>query len=115
MDINDLRSEIDTIDDQIVSLFAQRMEVAAKVADYKKDRNLPVLVPARESEKLQSVTGKASRELSDYVRLLYCVILPLSRAWQHRHSGNTLPFARLKAQVEKLYQASITPNPNEVD
>ena len=114
MDIKDLRREIDDIDNQIISLFLQRMAISAKVAEYKKGKNLPILVPDREQEKLQDVTGKVSGELAGYVRMLYCVILPLSRAWQHRQGGNTLPFSRLKKQVEMLYQDSVSPDPNEV-
>ena len=42
MDINELRQEIDRIDDQLVRLFAQRMDVSVKIADYKKEQNLPI-------------------------------------------------------------------------
>ena len=34
MDIQEFRQEIDAIDDQLVKLFGQRMEVAAKIADF---------------------------------------------------------------------------------
>ena len=47
------RAQIDEIDDKIVELFTQRMETAAKIADYKKAENLPILDPKREEEKLQ--------------------------------------------------------------
>ena len=36
MSLQDYRKEIDAIDDELVRLFGQRMEVAAKIADYKK-------------------------------------------------------------------------------
>ena len=42
MDLNELRQEIDQIDDQLVKLFCQRMDVAARVADYKRENNLPI-------------------------------------------------------------------------
>ena len=91
MDIKDLRGEIDAIDDQIVSLFAQRMEVSAKVADYKKANGLPILVPAREREKLLDVAQKAGPEMANYTRVLYSMIFELSRSYQSKcnaaHSG----------------------------
>ena len=62
MDLQELRKEIDSIDDELVRLFGQRMEIAAKIADYKKENNLPILVPAREREKLQDVAEKAGPE-----------------------------------------------------
>ena len=46
MDISQLRNEIDKIDDELVKLFGQRMDVAARIADFKKENNLPILVPA---------------------------------------------------------------------
>ena len=55
MDIKELRGQIDKIDDELVRLFGQRMDVAAQIADYKKENNLPIFVPAREREKLADV------------------------------------------------------------
>ena len=37
MDIHELRGEIDKIADELVKLFTQRMDVAAQIADYKKE------------------------------------------------------------------------------
>ena len=39
MEIKDLREEIDAIDSAMVQLFRQRMNVAAKVAAYKKEND----------------------------------------------------------------------------
>ena len=64
MDISQLRNEIDKIDDELVKLFGQRMDVAARIADFKKENNLPILVPAREREKLANVAEKAGPEMS---------------------------------------------------
>ena len=66
MDIQDMRKEIDAIDDQMVQLFAQRMDVAARIADYKKAENLPIFVPQREREKLADVAQKAGPEMANY-------------------------------------------------
>ena len=62
MDIHELRGEIDKIDDELVKLFVRRMEIAAQVAAYKKENNLPIFVPARESEKLVDIGEKAGPE-----------------------------------------------------
>ena len=60
MDLNTLREQIDTIDEQLVQLFCKRMKIAAEVADYKKERKLPIYVPVREREILQSVVDNGS-------------------------------------------------------
>ena len=39
MDLKELRQEIDKIDDEMVRLFEDRMEVAARIADCKKENN----------------------------------------------------------------------------
>ena len=70
MDLNELRLQIDQIDDQLVALFGERMEVAAKIADYKKQNKIPIYVPARERAKLQDVANKAGPEMANYTRVL---------------------------------------------
>ena len=55
MDLNQLRLEIDKIDDELVRLFVQRMDVSARIGDYKKAHTLPIIVPERELQKLQDV------------------------------------------------------------
>ncbi len=91
MDISELRQEIDGIDDQLVQLFAQRMEVASRVAAYKKERDLPIYVPAREREKLADVAQKAGPEMANYTRVLYSMLFELSRSYQTRQNTDTSP------------------------
>ena len=81
MDLNEIRSEIDKIDDELVRLFCQRMHVAAQVADYKKANNLPIFQPARERAKLQDVAEKAGPEMANYTRVLYSMLFELSRSY----------------------------------
>ncbi len=88
MELQDLRTEIDRIDDQLVKLFAQRMDIAAQIGDYKKARNLPVFVPAREREKLQDVAEKAGSEMANYTRVLYSMLFELSRSYQSKRSDS---------------------------
>ena len=86
MDLAQLRSEIDKIDDELVRLFVQRMGITAQVADYKKEHHLPILVPAREREKLLDVSLKAGPEMADYTRVLYSMLFELSRSYQNKRN-----------------------------
>ena len=88
MDLSQLRCEIDKIDDELVQLFVQRMGLAAQVADYKKENHLPILVPAREREKLQDVAVKAGPEMADYTRVLYSMLFELSRSYQGKRNNS---------------------------
>ena len=87
MELSELRKEIDSIDDQLVKLFCQRMDVAARVAEYKKENDLPIYHPAREREKLRDVSEKAGSEMADYTRVLYSMLFELSRSYQSKQNG----------------------------
>ncbi len=91
MDLSQLRSEIDNIDDELVKLFGQRMDIAAKIADYKKENKLPILVPAREREKLADVAEKAGPEMANYTRVLYSMLFELSRSYQSKRNEEKSP------------------------
>ena len=91
MELQELRGRIDQIDDQLVKLFAQRMDVAAQIADYKKAENLPIFVPAREREKLVDVAQKAGPEMEKYTRVLYSMLFELSRSYQSKRNNIDSP------------------------
>ena len=82
MDLNDYRKEIDRIDDQLIALFAQRMETAEKIAEYKKANGLRVLDARREKEKMREILDKTPDDLREYVSSLYSLIFELSRSRQ---------------------------------
>lgn len=97
MDRSDYRKQIDRIDEQLVKLFAERMEVAGRLAEYKKENSLPVLDVRREREKLHSVSEQSPEELRDYTELLYSLIFELSRSYQNRLIGTG---TELTARIE---------------
>lgn len=82
------REQIDEIDEQLVALFAKRMDVAKKIAEYKKENNLPVLDLKREREKLASVSDMSAEEIKEYTPLLYSLMFEISRSYQNRLIGN---------------------------
>ena len=91
MDLQDLRQEIDQIDDQLVRLFTARMEVSARIADYKKEKGLPIFVPTREQEKLMDVAQKAGADMEAYTRVLYDLLFELSRGYQSKRNAARTP------------------------
>ena len=111
MDLKELRKEIDRIDDQLVHLFVQRMDVSARIADYKKENNLPILVPSREQEKLQDVAQKAGPDLEIYTKVLYDLLFELSRGYQSkRNAARTLLYSHISdaiAHTPKLLPQNI--------
>lgn len=91
MDIKDLRCQIDDVDSELVKLFVKRMELSAKVADYKKEMGMPIYVPAREREVLQEVAQKAGPEMANYTRVLYSMLFELSRSYQSKRNSTATP------------------------
>ena len=87
MDLNEIRTEIDAIDEQMVKLFCQRMQLSAQVADYKKENNMPIYVPARERAILQKVAQQSGSELENYTRTLYSTLFELSRSYQSKRNS----------------------------
>ncbi len=92
MDIDDLRKEIDRTDAEILRLFAERMDICAGIAEYKKENGLPVYDPRREREKINAVIDSSPEHIKDYSPLLYSLIMELSRSYQNKliSSGSAL-------------------------
>ncbi len=86
MDLNEIRSEIDKVDQKLVDLFVERMNLSAQVADYKKENKLPIYVPSRERQKLQEVAAQAGSDMDNYTRVLYSMIFELSRSYQSKRN-----------------------------
>lgn len=91
MDLNEYRKQIDRIDGDLVKLFTERMEIAAQIATFKKENNLPILQPGRERAKLSEVAALAGEEMADYTRVLYSMLFELSRSYQSKRTVATSP------------------------
>lgn len=101
MELENLRNEIDQIDNELVELFVKRMQIAEQVADIKKKQNLPIYVPAREREILQKVAGLAGPDMANYTRVLYSMLFELSRSYQSkRNTEQTELYRQITASIE---------------
>ena len=87
MDLKEIRTEIDSIDKELIKLFTKRMECSKQVALYKKENNTPVLNVKREQEILDKVE-KEGGEYGYAAQLLFSNIMELSRGLQHDIIGS---------------------------
>ena len=87
MEIQEIRKEIDRVDDQFVKLFNERMHLSSQIAEVKRERDLPVLNVRREREILNEVATKSDPELANYSQVLYSLIFELSRSYQEKLLG----------------------------
>ncbi len=74
--IDELRSEIDNIDGELLTALLERMEVAREIGVYKNSRSMPPLQPSRWSELLNSRLEKGSRLglRKEFVEMLFSFI-----------------------------------------
>ncbi len=105
MELSELRKDIDRIDRELVSLFLERMNVSADVAEYKKQNGLPVLDASRERALLSKVAELSGEEFEEYTRTLYSTILELSRSYQHtRLDGESKRYREIANAIENTPQ-----------
>ncbi|MGI6721187.1 MAG: bifunctional chorismate mutase/prephenate dehydratase [Anaerovoracaceae bacterium] len=83
MSLQDIRSKIDEVDDELLDLFLQRMKLVAEVAEFKKDSDMPVINVKREREILDRVSEKAGPRLGRYARFVYNALFDVARSWQN--------------------------------
>ena len=101
MELNELRTKIDEIDSELVRLFTERMNISGQVAEYKKQNNQPIYVPAREREILKDVAEKAGPEMANYTRVLYSMIFELSRSYQQKQNDEYTPlYKKITESIE---------------
>ena len=75
--LTDFRSRIDNLDDEIVCLLAKRFAVVRQVANVKRTKNIPAVLPDRIEYVIMRATKHAeSLDLDpDFVRKLYkCIV-----------------------------------------
>ena len=59
MELNEIRTRIDAVDDQLLQLFLERMGLAEEVAAYKNEHHLPIMNKQRERDILAKVMKKS--------------------------------------------------------
>ena len=58
--LEELRGQLDVVDDQIVKLYEERMKICEQVGEYKVEAGRKVFDRVREKEKLQNVAVSAA-------------------------------------------------------
>ena len=82
-ELQDLRNEIDAVDDALIALLKQRLALSREVAEYKAAKNLPVYDAARE----QAILDKAAAECGgqkDAIQAVFSAVLDASRKEQQQ-------------------------------
>lgn len=84
MTIDKYRDEIIAIDDKLLELFHKRMRIAEKIAQYKKENNIPILNTSVERAKLAELSEKSDDDMLFYSRILFNTLFEMSRSYQEK-------------------------------
>ena len=79
-----LRTQIDIADDKVLAALAERMKVAQKIGELKKENGGAVMDADREAQKLVALQDKAEKILKPYVSRIYSVLFEVSRDLQSK-------------------------------
>lgn len=90
--IEEVRKEINEIDQQIVELFLKRMKCSEEVSDYKMLNGGQVLVTSRESELLHTMLEKVPESLRQEYTSLLRTTTRISRKYQYTRMLHAEPF-----------------------
>ena len=102
--LEELREQLDQIDDKIAELYEERMEVCARVGEYKIQAGRKVFDRQREKEKLADVASKVKGEFNRKgIQELYQQLMSMSRKLQYQQLVAAGALGRLPfIQVESL-------------
>ena len=101
MELSEIRTKIDAVDDQLLQLFLERMTLSEEVAAYKNEHHLPILNKQREREILAKVTEK-SGEKERYAYHLFSTLFELARSRQAELISSP---SQVRTQVETALSA----------
>ena len=86
-ELKDLRKEIDEIDDELAALMEKRMAVVRKIAEKKKNAELPVNDNQREREIVDRLRSKSGELFFPYVSEFYRTVFDISKRSQREYLG----------------------------
>ena len=94
--LEELRGQLDVVDDQIVKLYEERMKICEQVGEYKVEAGRKVFDRVREKEKLQNVASKVSSDFDKKgIQELYQQLMSMSRKLQYQQLVKAEALGRL--------------------
>ena len=102
MDLTEIRTKLDVIDDEIAVLYGERMKLIEKVSEAKKQSGKAVNDPDREKKILLRVTDKVDEDKQVYLKRVFETIFETSKAYQTMNAEyNSEISAKIRAALLK--------------
>lgn len=84
MKLEEIRPQIDQVDDQLAALIRKRFELVEEVAAIKKNQNIPVADSSRERDIINRLSQNDNEEMRGYLKIFFHTLFDLSRSHQLR-------------------------------
>ena len=108
-DLNELRKNLDEIDNGILDLFEKRIATCREIGNIKRENGVDVYVPAREEEKFKALEEVAGFESRPYVKELFTTLMDISKVHQKKPAfgvlGRTLAHT-YSPEIHSLFDSS---------
>ena len=92
MDLQELRAQIDDVDNEILTLILKRRNLISDVISYKKEHQLPVFAPDREQQVLKRVSDVVGPDavLQSGLTLLYGILMDIYKFHEYEQSPKNI-------------------------
>ncbi len=114
MNINRLRDQLDSVDDEILQLFMSRMELVDQMIALKNQNGVePQAFPAREHAVLARIARQSVPGYAPYAKALFSTILNASYTHQSRpnHAGEGALVKEIRAALQAAPHCAFSPRP----
>jgi chorismate mutase len=90
MNLGALRDKVDQINEEIIALFAKRLEITGQIARLKKEQKLPVNDPVREAKQRSTLRAVAEKHglNSTVVEEMFHLFVEYSKLVMKREMGD---------------------------
>ncbi len=86
--LDDIRKEINNIDNQMIELFRQRMNLSKNLAYYKASASLPIEDKEREFEKIKKACDQLGSPYNKYAHIFMLGLFDASKEFQKDTTEN---------------------------
>lgn len=105
-DIEDIRDDINKLDEKLIGLLKERFDLSKEVRAYKKENNMPIFDEKREEEILRKIEDD-NKEYGPYFKNIYQAIMDESKNLQKRDQRYGLLGKKLGHSFSKIIHEKI--------
>ena len=116
-ELEETRGEINQIDKEMAALFVRRMDCAADVIDYKKNKELPIFDGAREQAVIEKNLAYIEKEdYKDYYKDFITHLMNLSKSYQRKlNNGDKVGYQGVEGAFSYIASSHLFPHEKKIN